>query len=357
MKCDPASIIAALPIALLVIDPKGYIAQVNAATETLLNTSESHLLGRKLAEMLTLPAQFNLSSDTPFAAYDVDVAIHRHGPLRLDVAVVPLPNALGWHLITLHGGGHGSGYGRERSSVRQSGRSAISMAAMMAHEIKNPLSGIRGAAQLLGTQAHGALEQQMTTLIRDEVDRIAGLIDQMQGFTDTRPQPRTAENIYAILEHVRALAKNGFAHGVEIRDRYDPSLPKVSVHKDALVQILLNLLKNAAEAIDTAGIITITTAYRHGVTVRMGDGDARVSLPIEICIIDNGPGPPPEIAENLFDPFVTSKTSGKGLGLALADKLVRDMGGLLQFSREGTPPQTVFRLLLQRATKEMEGQP
>jgi two-component system nitrogen regulation sensor histidine kinase GlnL len=195
----------------------------------------------------------------------------------------------------------------------------------------------------------------MTKLIRDEVDRIAGLIDQMQGFTDTRAQARTAENIYPILDHVRALAASGFAKGLTIRDSYDPSLPNVLLYKDALIQVLINLLKNASEAIDSeTGKITITTAYRHGVIVRTHEGLQRAPLPIEISIIDNGPGPPPEVAESLFElfvtsKFVTSKSSGRGLGLALADKLVRDMGGMLQFAREGTPPKTIFRILLQRA--------
>jgi two-component system nitrogen regulation sensor histidine kinase GlnL len=343
-----AELIAALPYAVLVISPDGLIAQVNAAAEALLNTSEGHLIGLDLAKMIGLPDRPPLSSDDPFMAYDVDIRTPKGVQLRADISASPLAERPGWRLITLASGlaAPRSGYLRERAPQRV----AISMAAMLAHEIKNPLSGIRGAAQLLERQSADAGAKSMTKLIRDEVDRVAGLIDQMQGFTDTRTLERTPENIYAILDHVRALAASGFAQGLAIRDSYDPSLPPVLVHRDSLIQVLVNLLKNASEAIDPkSGKITITTAYRHGVSVSVEGGARRLVLPIELCIIDNGPGPPRELVENLFEPFVSSKSSGRGLGLALADKLMRDMGGMIQFAREGDPERTVFRLLLPRA--------
>ena len=220
---------------------------------------------------------------------------------------------------------------------------------MLAHEIKNPLSGIRGAAQLLD-KAVGEDGNALTKLIRDEVDRIATLIDRMEAFTDDRPLARKAENIYAIIDHVRALAESGFGERIDIRDAFDPSLPPVLVDRDSMIQIILNLLKNAAEAVPSGkrGIVTLTTGYRHGVAVP-GEGGRRLSVPIELCIIDDGPGPPSEIADHLFEPFVSSKSSGRGLGLALVDKLVRDNGGIIQFAREGTPERTVFRILLPRA--------
>ncbi len=340
-------LIAALPSAVLVIDPAGQIAQVNAATEALLNTSEGHLIGERLSEVVALPLRFDAASDAPFMAYDVDVSTRKRAALRVDMSVSPLADYAGWRLITLHGGT--AAQRMEQVRGRSGTRAAVSMAAMLAHEIKNPLSGIRGAAQLLEAQSNDDAARRMTTLIRDEVDRIAALIDQMQGFTDTRSLVCQPENIYAILDHVRNLAGNGFAKELTVRDAFDPSLPPVLVHRDGLIQVLINLLKNASEAAGPEGNILITTAYRHGVSVSLDGGERRVALPIELCVIDDGPGPPPHLAETLFEPFVSSKSSGRGLGLALADKLMRDMGGMIQFTREGRPEHTVFRLLLPRA--------
>jgi two-component system nitrogen regulation sensor histidine kinase GlnL len=223
-------------------------------------------------------------------------------------------------------------------------------AAMLAHEIKNPLSGIRGAAQLLEASVD-ADAQDLTRLIRNEVDRVAALIDRMEGFTDTRPLDLAAINIHAVLGHARDVALRGFARGLTIREVYDPSLPAVLGHRDTLVQVIINLLKNAAEAMKPTGgrTIVLTTAYRHGLSMRNAKGPGRHLLPIEVCVIDDGPGAPAEIAEHLFDPFVTSKRSGGGLGLALVDKLVADHGGMIEYAREGTPEKTVFRILLPRA--------
>ncbi|MBU6206150.1 MAG: PAS domain-containing protein [Alphaproteobacteria bacterium] len=342
------AVLAALPQAVLVVNAEGNIVAVNTAAETLFNTSEAHLTGLKLAAVVPLPVRFHEAQDASFVAYDVAIEVQRGISVRLDVACTPLPDPAGWRVLVLSGGSTGQRMDRRRSD--HGNRSTEHIAAMLAHEIKNPLSGIRGAAQLLEKQSCDNSARAMTKLIRDEVDRIAALIDQMQGFTDTRAQPLDTQNIYAILEHVRTIAANGFARFCTIRDNYDPSLPAVLVHRDALIQVLLNLLKNAAEAVDREnGVITIVTAYRHGVSVSLEEGGGRMALPIEVSIIDNGPGPPPDMLDTLFMPFATSKPSGRGLGLALADKLMRDMGGMIQFVREDSPPRTIFRLMLPRA--------
>ncbi len=333
-----------MPGALIVLGPDGCISGVNAAAEMLLNASASHLRHKPLGIVLKLPDSClaGLREEAVFVAYDCVVETQRGTKLNVDFHANPLPDHDGWRLVSLNSAASAQAMGERRSGVR----AATGAAAMLAHEIKNPLSGIRGAAQLLD-QAVGRDGNALTKLIRDEVDRIATLIDRMEAFTDGRALTRKAENIYAILDHVRALAETGFGERINIRDAYDPSLPPVLVNRDSMIQIVLNLLKNAAEAVpsEQQGTVLLTTRYRQGVSLPGRDG-LRLKVPIELCIIDDGPGPSPEIAEHLFEPFVSSKSSGRGLGLALVDKLVRDNGGIIQFAREGTPERTVFRILL-----------
>ena len=344
-----AEIIAASPTALLLINAEGIIVQANAATEVLLNLSVQHLIGRFIPDVLIVPDSYEPGGEGAFAAYDIVMKTKKGTRFRADFLVTPLPEHAGWHLISLQAGAaaHRMGHRLEGGA---GGRAAVRIAAMLAHEIKNPLSGIRGAAQLLSSdQDEGG--KRLTKLIRDEVDRITALIDRMEGFTDTRPLERKAENIHSIIDHARAVALSGFGAKIDIRESYDPSLPPVLVHRDSMVQVVLNLLKNASETAvsDKPRHVVVTTAFRHGVSVAVDGGARKLSLPIEMCVIDDGPGAPAEIADQLFDPFVSAKVKGQGLGLALVDKLVRDMGGIVQYAREGTPERTVFRVLLPRA--------
>jgi two-component system, NtrC family, nitrogen regulation sensor histidine kinase GlnL len=218
---------------------------------------------------------------------------------------------------------------------------------MLAHEIKNPLAGIRGAAQLLkgGAKAEDA---PLAQLIIDETDRVSRLVDRMEAFSDDAAPARSEVNIHQVLDRVRALAATGVADGLFMKEIYDPSLPPVWGEEDQLIQIFLNLVKNAAEAAharrDGRGEVTITTAYRHGVRVRAVDAAAAQSAPLEVRIQDNGPGVPPRLKDHLFEPFVSAKAGGAGLGLALVAKLVAGHGGLIDFESE--PGRTVFRVLL-----------
>lgn len=340
---DEAELLAALPVALLVIDPEGRVARVNAACETLLNRSERSMLGRPVASILLLPEAESRHDGHAVSAFDADVPTSR-GSVRVDIVEAAAADHPGWRMVTLHN----AAARRLVHDRAAAARSAVGAAAMLAHEIKNPLSSIRGAAQLI---ADGAEAADLTRLMIAEVDRVVSLIDHMEGFTDTRPRATEPLNIYPLLTHARDVALAGFARGIAIEERYDPSLPRALGNGDALLQVLLNLLKNAAHALGKIGErrITLATAYRHGITVARSAGQPRVALPIEICVIDTGPGAPVDIADHLFDPFVSSRPEGKGLGLALADKLIRDMGGIIQYSREGTPQATVFRILLPRA--------
>ena len=345
---DSSDVLGTLQTAMLVVNPAGVITQVNSGAETMLNISAAHIIGRHLSSVITIPEGYTLASEAVFSAYDALVSQPDRAIVRADFVASAFADWPNWRLITLHGSAAAHRLGQRAGG--SGARTAIGIAAMLAHEIKNPLSGISGAAQLLSARVN-TNDARMTTLIRTEVARITALIDRMEGFTDTRALTRAPDNIHAIIDHARSVALNGFGRELIVSDSFDPSLPPVLTHRDSLIQIILNLLKNAAETaiLGVPRKITLTTAFRQGISIANADRPDRIALPIEVCIIDDGPGVPAEIVDNIFDPFISTKKSGRGLGLALVDKLMRDTGGIVQYSREGQPQQTVFRLLLPRA--------
>ncbi len=345
-----ADLLAGLAVPAVLINARDTPVLVNLAAETFLNASQLQLADKGWAaafggdasvDRLIRRARVEGGS---CAAYDMTLNFNHGRSVRADVLVSPVADSAGWLAVAFQTRSVATMVDRQ---VQHQGaaRSAVGVAAMLAHEIKNPLSGIRGAAQLLATGADDDA-RELTDLIVTEVDRIAKLVDRMESFTDTRQAKFTHENIHEVLGHVRRVAEKGFAAGVTVHERYDPSLPLISGNRDALVQVFLNLIKNAAEAVGEKGSITLTTAYRPGLKVRPEAGGRAVSLPLEVRVIDNGPGVLETMADHIFDPFVSSKPGGRGLGLALVAKIVADHDGIVEYERGGDPEHTIFRVLL-----------
>jgi two-component system nitrogen regulation sensor histidine kinase GlnL len=342
----------ALPHPVIMISADGRIANANAAAESFFEVSLAMLRRHALGELVPFGSPLLALIDqarTRGAAvneYKVDLSTPRNPGERLvDLHVAPLPERPDNVVVMLQERTIADKMDRQLTH-RGAARSVTALAAMLAHEIKNPLSGIRGAAQLLETNA-GDDDRTLTRLICDEADRIVKLVDRMEVFTDERPIDREPVNIHVVLDHVKRLAYSGFARHIKFAEDYDPSLPPVLANRDLLIQLFLNLVKNAAEAIEegaTDGEIQLTTAFRPGVRLAAPDGKTRVSLPLEFCVKDNGPGVPEDLLPHLFDPFVTTKPTGSGLGLALASKIVGDHGGIIEC--ESQPRHTIFRVLM-----------
>ena len=226
---------------------------------------------------------------------------------------------------------------------KDSARSPRGMAAMMAHEVKNLFSGVRGAAQLL-EQSVPFEDRQLTRLIIEETDRICKLVDEIDAFTENPRFERNAVNIHEVLDRVVEVAKRGFGANIKIHQEYDPSLPPVFGNRDHLIQVFLNLVKNACEAIEPDAELLIITGFRHGIRLAVQAARSRLDLAIMVTIADNGPGIPEDLQPNIFDPFVSTKMEGTGLGLALVTKLVDDHGGIIDL--DTGPDGTTFRILL-----------
>ncbi|MEM9318193.1 MAG: ATP-binding protein [Pseudomonadota bacterium] len=336
-----------LPIPALILDPDDRIADVNPTAETFLNTSKKGLLDFPVWDKVLVDAPLEAAfarvrdGQAPLFVNAVDVGTGTRKPVSCDLQIAPIADRADHVLVLLESRELAGRIDRAMSS-KTAAKSAIGMAEMLAHEIKNPLAGITGAAQLISMSLSGE-DLELTDLIVAESRRILKLLEQVEDFGNLRPPDRRAVNLHDVLDRARKSAAVGFAAHMHVADEYDPSLPLAQADPDQLQQVFLNLLKNAAEAGQEGGRIHIRTFYDAALKVRRADGSGG-SVPLNVEIIDDGPGISPEIAANIFEPFISGRENGTGLGLALVSKIISDHDGLVAL--ESVPGRTVFRISL-----------
>ncbi len=352
-----------LPLVMFVADSAGNIIFSNVAAEHFFLSSSRSLkvngLSGVFGDVTALKQHIHevATSQSGITLHQIEIEKTPKENVLMDVKLASFasqPNgAEPLVLISIHSVGGGL------QTTTDNSKNVASLADMLAHEVKNPLSGIRGAAQLLEQNANNE-DKKLTEIICRECDRIRSLVESMEHFSDEQALEFDGVNIHHVLDHVLAVSKAGFASDVNIQTVYDPSLPLVRANHDALVQVLLNLVKNAAESIELAGKagrgeIIIKTAYRHGGSTAgkplLNPSLTLALAPIEISIHDNGTGIPETLLNSLFEPFITRKKVGKGLGLALVQKILNLHHSSIVAENTGSGAQ--FRLYLPLYTGDM----
>lgn len=340
-----------LPVPTILISPDDLIEDVNPAAEGFFNASAKSLIDTPVWDMVAvdypLEAAFERAKQSGTALFvnDVDVGNGQRAPQKSALEIAPLSGAPG-HMLLMISARELSGRMTQNHSVKSAAKSAIGMAEMLAHEIKNPLAGITGAAQLLSMNL-SVEELELTDLIVEESRRIVKLLEQVEQFGNLTQPVRKAVNLHDVLDRARRSALLGFGAEMKIIEDYDPSLPPALGDKDQLLQVVLNLLKNASEAAGKGGgTIRLHSYFEHSFRMRRADGTG-TSLPLQIEVIDDGPGLPDAIKGDIFDPFVSGKENGTGLGLALVSKIISEHDGWI--SVDSVPGHTVFRISLPRA--------
>lgn len=348
-EVDLDTILNTLPTVVAVVDADFTILHVNNAGEQFFQGGAAHLMGQKLQDMLPEDSPlFALirqarAGGHPVTEYHVTLSSPRVGHHFVNVQASPVTDLPDVVVVSMQEQSIAAKIDRQLTH-RGAARSVSALAAMLAHEVKNPVTGIRGAAQLL-EQSVSPQDRELTRLIQDEADRVCALVDRMEVFSVGAPVRREAVNIHEVLNRVRMLAASSFGRHLRFAETYDPSLPPVYGNRDQLVQVFLNLVTNAAEAAPaTGGEVVIATAYWHGVRFAVPGSHSRVHLPLMVSVQDNGAGIPEDLKVHLFEPFVSSKPKGSGLGLALVAKIIGDHGGVIEFQSQ--PKRTVFRVML-----------
>jgi two-component system nitrogen regulation sensor histidine kinase GlnL len=346
-----------MPVPALLLSPDDTIIDSNPAAESFLNLSSRALCGALVWDKVMIDAALAApfararAHATSLFVNDIDVGSGERAPMQCNIQFAPLQGSDGAMLMMISPREIAS---RMNQNVHtgKAAKSAIGMAEMLAHEIKNPLAGITGAAQLL-SMGLTPEDQELTDLIVEESHRIVKLLEQVEQFGNLRPPNLRPVNIHDVLDRARQSASVGFgAHMMFIED-YDPSLPQALADADQLLQVFLNLLKNASEAGSAGGSIRLHTFYDPSLRLRQLDG-SKARLPLQIEVIDDGPGLPGDIAPDIFEPFVSGRENGTGLGLALVSKLIGDGGGWI--SVDSVPGRTVFRVSLPVAPDEKTGE-
>lgn len=345
---------ASLPVPAVLVNADDKIVDLNGVAENFLNASARTLRGMPVWDRIAVDAPLEeafgraRANGTPLFVNDVDVGTGNAPPMQCNVQIAPVVGSKG-DMIFLISPRELASRVTKSDSVKSAAKSAIGMAEMLAHEIKNPLAGITGAAQLLSMNLSQE-DLELTDLIVEESRRIVKLLEQVEQFGNLQPPAREAINIHDVLDRARRSALLGFGAHMTIIEDYDPSLPHALGDADQLLQVILNLLKNASEAAGRKGTIRIRSYFEHSFKLKRNDGSG-LALPLQIEIIDDGPGLPQDIKGDIFDPFVSGRENGTGLGLALVSKIISDHGGWI--SVDSVPGRTVFRISLSRAPKDL----
>ena len=340
----PKDQIAGLTFGMLLVDPDTIIREVNPAAENLIGRSVQRLAGQPLFDTLDFG---ELRLQDRFA--DIEAQLIARGVpmrvgnrrIRVNLTISALPSHPGWRSLTLSDAGPGERFGEDER------RGTLRGPAVLAHEIKNPLAAIRGAAQLLARKFDGS-DRNLTDLIADEVDRIASLLDRMQRLGREQSEPVESTNLHEAIRRACDTVKAASTAPFSLREEFDPSLPQVLVNEGALVQVMVNLIANAGDACrhrDRPEVI-VRTRFVSGLAMNVFRLGRPVKLPIEVQVSDNGPGIDPSVRDHIFEPFISTKKNGQGLGLALVNKLVRDMDGRITHERDETAGMTHFRVHL-----------
>ena len=352
MNIDYEKVWMSIPLPSIVLNEDDIVVEVNPPGEGFLNASSKSLKNRSIWELINIGASLEESYkkvkkfNSPLFVTDVKVGANGREPIPCNIQIAPIIGHDG-STILLIAPREIAGRISQSKSVKAAAKSAIGMAEMLAHEIKNPLAGITGAAQLLSMGLSTA-DLEITDLIVAETRRILTLLEQVEQFGNLKPIAPKPLNIHDVIDRARRSAQLGFSAHINFKEEYDPSLPLVYGDPDQLLQVFLNLIKNASEAQPNNGNIKLRTYFEHSYKLRRADGSGH-SMPIQVEVMDNGPGVSEDIRDEIFDPFVSGRNNGTGLGLALTSKIISDHNGLI--SLDSKPGNTVFRISLPFVTK------